>query len=764
MTFRTMRFLKATLLLVGLSLIAALVGCSSSSSSKPSNTPTAVAATSGSGQSVAVGGAYTALSATVTNSAGAGVNGVSVVFSVVAGSSGATASFATGGATDTETTNTSGVATTSQVLTAGTVAGAFTVTATVSGVTSPATFTETNTATAAATLAATSGGGQTAAPGAAFANPLVATVTDSNSNPVPGVSVTFTAPATGASGTFASNSTGTESDTTDANGVATSSAFTANSTAGGPYNVVASSGTLTPVNFAETNTAVPIIGNGTYVYHLRGLNNADESLFYVSGVVTVSGNAITGGEQDYIDFYNYSNNPTTGGADQINPTGSVLSVTADGNVQLVLTTCLGTDCTQTDTVLGVAGVETINAAFTPNNLNKAVIIEFDSSASASGELDLQNATAAAATPAGGFAFGIGGFDYFQDLLSLGGVINVDGPGTISGTGSIFDANNNGYSSPFQSETFTASTVSAPDSFGRVVFTLNPSDTSDFPQIVLAGYIIDSSRISLVETADAYVGTTGGIAFSQGANTGTFSSSSASVSGVTYVVAVDGFDNTGALQAAGTITLGSGGAVTGFLDFNDLTSSEPTYPAPDPFTATSYSVDPTGDVTIPNLTDNAVVPTTTNVQLYLDGSGNAVVITLDATDVLGGDGIQQTAAGTDAAFTGNYAMVTTGWDGGETGEVASVGPIAATGTGDTLTGTADINWLFTATYPGQADAGTYAAFTTAGILSPSTITGLDVASSFVNTDAFNFYQIDAQGDSVAIETDDNQLTLGAIAQQ
>jgi hypothetical protein len=68
--------------------------------------------------------------------------------------------------------------------------------------------------------------------------------------------VTFTAPASGASGTF-TNGTRITQATTDSNGVATATTFTANATAGGPYNVVASATGLTNVNFALTNTALP---------------------------------------------------------------------------------------------------------------------------------------------------------------------------------------------------------------------------------------------------------------------------------------------------------------------------------------------------------------------------------------------------------------------------------------------------------------------------------------------------------------------------
>ncbi len=52
-------------------------------------------------------------------------------------------------------------------------------------------------------LIATSGANQSATVNAAFTSTLVATATDGYSNPVSGVSVTFTAPSTGASATFA---------------------------------------------------------------------------------------------------------------------------------------------------------------------------------------------------------------------------------------------------------------------------------------------------------------------------------------------------------------------------------------------------------------------------------------------------------------------------------------------------------------------------------------------------------------------------------
>ncbi len=109
-------------------------------------------------------------------------------------------------------------------------------------------------------LAVTSGSDQSTEINTQFDSVLVATVTDTGNNGVAGVSVTFTAPATGASLTFANTGTNTETVTTAADGTATSSAMTANSTAssfdGGAlkaYSVTASASGLTSVSFSLTN-------------------------------------------------------------------------------------------------------------------------------------------------------------------------------------------------------------------------------------------------------------------------------------------------------------------------------------------------------------------------------------------------------------------------------------------------------------------------------------------------------------------------------
>lgn len=98
--------------------------------------------------------------------------------------------------------------------------------------------------------AASSGSGQSAPVSTAFASKLVLNVKDSSGANLPGVTVTFAAPGSGASATFAG---GITSAVTDASGNATSAVLTANAT-GGSYNITATANGLFSVNFQLNNT------------------------------------------------------------------------------------------------------------------------------------------------------------------------------------------------------------------------------------------------------------------------------------------------------------------------------------------------------------------------------------------------------------------------------------------------------------------------------------------------------------------------------
>jgi hypothetical protein len=205
------------------------------------------------------------LAVTVKDAVGNPVAGVSVIFA--APGSGASGKFSNATSTIVVATNALGVA--SAPFTAnGTAGGPYTVTAAATGLTT-VNFSLTNTTGVPGAMTANSGTTpQSAAIGTAFANPLAVTVKDAGGSPIAGVSVTFTAPGSGASGTF-SNSTATIAVSTNASGVASAS-FTANGTIGGPYTVTASATGIAPVNFSLTNSAAiepagvsPGAGSGT---------------------------------------------------------------------------------------------------------------------------------------------------------------------------------------------------------------------------------------------------------------------------------------------------------------------------------------------------------------------------------------------------------------------------------------------------------------------------------------------------------------------
>jgi len=158
------------------------------------------------------------------------------------------------------------------------------------------------------------------------------------------------------------------------------------------------------------------------------------------------------------------------------------------------------------------------------------------------------------------------------------------------------------------------------------------------------------------------------------------------------------------------------------------------------------------VTMTNLTDGIE---TFNLQLYLKGDGQALAISMDTTDVLGGLGYGQNGTFTAASFFGNYALAAGGVDVTNEDPFFTIGPITADGVGS-FTGFADVNWLFSTPTPDLPVSGAFAADVSGEFLT-GTITGLDVTTS-TNADTFTYYPIDTTS-IIAIESDTNQLTLG-----
>jgi hypothetical protein len=504
---------------------------------------------------------------------------------------------------------------------------------------------------------------------------------------------------------------------------------------------------------AQIAIAPPLLADGNYVFSLAGTDMASSALspYFVTGAFTVVNGSITAGEQDSADAASF------GVANQINPVGSGLSQTADGNLQIVLAiSCPGPHCP------GVKGVETLNASFM--DPDKANLIEFDASASASGILEFQNsaATAAPTTFPIGYAFAVNGQDKSGQPTAIGGVIDVPVAGQVSQANSVFDINEGGAVQASQAFTLASTAMVTPDGFGRVEFKLFPASSTPL-QFNLVGYVVDDSRVDLIETNDPFQGTLGGVALIQ-ANPENFSS--ASIAGNSYVLGLTGFhlsnNPTMLLQVAALLTFNSNTSIGGFVSSSEITQS------PIPITAAAapnYMVGSTGRVAVSGLT---VGPNSFSPALYLDGNGHAVTITVDTLNVasghvLEGVGFEQ-MSGSTFGLDGEYYIDATGWNEPNlTGELDAVGSITATGSSDTFSGTVDLNWLNSSTRPGLAVSGEWTATASSPSIFTGRITGLDVTTP-ASADQFNFYMIDPIGHAIAIETDSNQLTLVLLNQE
>lgn len=477
--------------------------------------------------------------------------------------------------------------------------------------------------------------------------------------------------------------------------------------------------------------AAPTLADGTYVFQISSPGTSEN--IFVTGVIRAQGGAILGGEQDAIaydqDGYPYSS------FQQI--TGGGYATTPSGNLQV-------------NVQVGQSTAETMYGTLASGGKG---FIDVLNGVAGSGSLDLQTSSAA---PAGGYAVSLYGDNPYNNPTWIGGVINIDSPGKISGTGSVLDVINAGYGIT-GSQTLSASTVMAPDAFGRVAIQLNPGANSEMPVLNLAGYMVDSAhmRISQVGVPNnsyyLYLSVTGGTALGQGASTGKFSATA--LAGSSYVVGAQGSDLEGTLQLAGVVLFKSGNTVSGTLNWNDLTGRTPQNPLS---FAGTYTVEPTGRVTISNLSDGATFQY--SLHLYLAGSGG-LVLSNDSNDVFAGEALhQQSGPFSATSFVGNYGMNASGYNrtstgssqGGET--AGSVTAAVASGA-DTLTG-------FAATNDTPADFALSGEFilSAEGVFT-GTLAGLDPASR-TTTDDFTLYMVDnTQG--VLIETDNTQLMIGRL---
>ena len=476
-------------------------------------------------------------------------------------------------------------------------------------------------------------------------------------------------------------------------------------------------------------TPPPVLADGNYVFHFSGQDNNNN--YYVAGAFTVKGGVITGGEQDVTDY-------SLGATDPLVASNCSISM-AGNNIQVVLATA--------DTSIGVNGVETLRGTVVSGS--RVLVSEFDSFAAAIGSIDLQTITA---PPAQGYAFSLNGLDNSSgNQLVIGGVLNFNGT-SLSTTNSVFDINDGGL--VLQAQSFASGSISAPDSFGRVTMTLTPS-TSSVLSFTLAGYLVDGKTIQLVESqTDALQADLGGPALAQGNNTGTFSQTN--VVNTIYVHGSQGADTNGPLIIGGYFNFAPNGSVSGALTFNDLV---PQNISENTFSGATYTVSPTGRVTISNVIPSSLSNISLTFQLYLDGNGNALELGADPIEQTTGLAYQQNGL---SDYEGNYAIAVQGFLNGNEYEqpFGTVGPVTISS--DNFSGYTDYTSqganLLTpptptpfVTYPSTPLSGQEA--TSQGRL---LLTGLN-SVGFSQTSSFGFYPIDSNR-VLAIEDDGNAMGI------
>lgn len=375
---------------------------------------------------------------------------------------------------------------------------------------------------------------------------------------------------------------------------------------------------------ALTVTAFGSSLKGNYVFATRGEDA--NGIFQLAGVVALDGNGnVTSGEQTHNDPLISSFDAITGGSYYVGPDGrgTLTLITADSNI--------GQQGTENLALVVLSNSKALIATLDDPNLTQSFEVS-------EGTLDLQTSTTA---PTSGYAFTMNGVDISTSPMAMGGVMNIDSPNNISGTGSVADQDD--ATNVTENSTLTGA-LTAPDKYGMLKFNLT---TGFAPTLQFTGYIVDSAHIKLIESDNAGAGTgfgtTAGVAIGQGTATGTFLNNSSFAGN--YVFDISGEDPSGipgSLGSYGQFGADSAGNLNNGYSDESLTVF--LVAISDSFTGT-YTLDPSGDGRIDsNITfsTNGAGP---ELIFYLTGNGNPPLI-LDAED--NGNSLAFGSIGTGAA--------------------------------------------------------------------------------------------------------------------
>jgi hypothetical protein len=504
--------------------------------------------------------------------------------------------------------------------------------------------------------------------------------------------------------------------------------------------------------------------SGNYVFHAEG---AEDTLPYqIAGVIVLDGNGnITGGEQT-VNLLNQISGAFESHTDTI-PAGSGSSYFLGPDGRGTITINLPGDAAIIQETFSFVFLSNSHAliAETPAPSTAAVNVP-----SASGTMDLQDSTLT--SPLAGYAFVMNGSDFASgEPTSIGGILNIDSPNTISGTGSVVDQNLAGFASENQP---SSGTVTNPDNFGAVTFNLNVPAFPSTTAFSVEGYAVDATHIRLIENDNGGLGAVAGLALSQGSATGTFLDDSA-FSG-TYVFGVLGIDPASGLPAtftsAGVVSPdGAGNLTNGFTDTIFQAFISPTTGLPVQISETfagTYNVSATGTGRVHSVFNGFSSPNEgfdPQYFFYLAGNGNPALVLAFGNAGLSnypliGSGIAYPQSAS-LTFSGNYGLSYTQQNGTEYDGTAQMNV-----TPPSLSGFADVGINVDQSFSGNFSSSSCST-TAVGCFSGSFSTGSGSAFQGSNNNIPNvsftadFYMID-QTQGFFVENDLTQQSLPQVS--
>jgi hypothetical protein len=517
------------------------------------------------------------------------------------------------------------------------------------------------------------------------------------------------------------------------------------------------SGTVTISAFSGgssgTSTVTILFSNATLNSLVNQANPRPYAFSYLgddaSGFLTVAGTFAADG-----------NGNITGGTEDVNSgfAAPTMSTFAAGSTYTV-----GPDGRTTANLSVGGATEVLQFALISNQ--HALMIRFDSAATGSGTIDMQDPTQFGAPfSLGAYAFGLSGLDQNGNHLGMAGRVVANNENTFPLNNGIVDVNDGG--TTLTDMLLQGGFSPADPATGRGTVALNcPTFDSDFGNdaggtsgtLTFVYYIVDSTHLKVLEGD------------SNTLLAGDFYGAPAATVNMTgsQVFVVSGRDNNGGPFGMGGAFQTASGGVLDINDDGELTS---------PTTNSS-------NVTTPNITSaTATLPDTNTGRIALSiasGAGKNFNFTAFLFNYIAADGSPSTGAvlletdtnfevGTGVAYTqtgattpqGSFALNLTGAGLNSAGEQDIEGQISAGNLG-AVTGTLDINNVASS---GKVFSGE--PLTSASTIATSGLNGRGnpfILAEGLQTDTLSYYIVD-DSTALLLEMDGSRVLTGMMARQ